>query len=262
MWEYFFPGFGWGELAVLAFSAILIGINKTGVPALGTVPVILLALAFPARMSQGLQLVMLAMADLVAIYCYRKNVDWKTIGRLLPWAVCGIAVGSLTLRLMTDDDVLRLVIGVIVLAMSLLNLLRRRYSEQLKLLPGVWWFGASFALLAGFTTQVANAAGPVMAIYLLTLGLDKKSYMRVAAWFFMLVNWIKLPVFVSEGRIDWTVVRADLAMIPMLLLGAGLGLLLVNRIPQKAFERVVEIMIIVSALYLCLRGLGIGAIFS
>ena len=252
MYSFFFGDFTWLQLAVLAVSAVLIGINKTGVPGLGTVPVILLVLAFPARLSQGLQLVMLALTDLVAVYCYRDHVNWRLLRRLLPWAVVGIGAGSLTLRfLITDDDVLRLVIGVIVLGMSLLNLWRRRYAELVERLARTRWFGRSFALLGGFTTQVANAAGPVMATYLLTLKLPKFEYMRVAAWFFMLVNWIKFPVFISEGRIDWAVVRADSAMIPFILIGAALGVMLVKRLPQQAFERVVELLVVLSALYLC-----------
>lgn len=250
-----FPGFDLWQLTVLALSAMLIGVNKTGIPGLGTVPVILLTLAFSARLSPGIQLVMLVMGDIAAVVLYRTGVPWKIVLKLLPWAFVGLGAGSWVIRHLEGDSATRLIIGAIVLGMSLMNLLRKRYREQLATLPGTWWFGGFFALLAGFTTHIANAAGPVMGIYLLTLNLPKDKYIRVSAWFFLILNWTKLPIFLSEGRITWPVVRADLLMIPFLLAGAGLGYWVLKKLKQEKFERIVELLVVVSAAYLCYKGI-------
>lgn len=47
-----------------------------------------------------------------------------------------------------------------------------------------WSLGA----LAGATTMLANAAGPVMTIYLLAARLAKYEFMGASAWFYCLTN--------------------------------------------------------------------------
>ena len=69
MFDFFFSGFSAFELSMLIVSAILIGLNKTGIPGLGLVPVLLLTMVFPTRLSTGLQLLMLCMADVAAVAC-------------------------------------------------------------------------------------------------------------------------------------------------------------------------------------------------
>ena len=81
-------------MLVLCLAAFLIGINKTAVPGIGLLPVILLASTFETRLSTGLQLGMLALADIMAVAWYHRHADWKILLRLLPWALAGIAVGS------------------------------------------------------------------------------------------------------------------------------------------------------------------------
>ena len=58
---------------------------------------------------------------------------------------------------------------------------------------------ATFGILAGFTTQVANAAGPVMAIYLVLMKFSKEEYIGSAAWYFLILNWIKGASAVGAG---------------------------------------------------------------
>ena len=115
------------QVTVLIIGAMLIGINKTAIPGLGVLPVVMLTLVFETRMSTGIQLGMLALADLVAVSYYRKQADWKILLRLLPWALAGIAVGSIILRFIpTDGVVMKRTIGGIVLALMVLNLVRKK----------------------------------------------------------------------------------------------------------------------------------------
>lgn len=252
IYEWFFNDFSGWQIMVLALSAILIGINKTGMPGIGTLPVVMLVASFEPRLSTGLQLMMLGAADIMAVTYYRKHANWRMVMRLMPWALTGIGIGVLILRAI-DDNMLRQVIGVIILAMVIINYLRNRYLKDADKVPNHWAFTAFFGLLAGTTTQIANAAGPVMAIYLLAMRLPKKEYMGVCAWYFLILNWLKIPIFVMEGRITMAAVRADLAMLPMLFIGGILGILLINKINQKAFEMIIQILVVATAFYLLLR---------
>lgn len=238
------------QMAALIIGAVLIGINKTAIPGLGVLPVVMLAMTFEIQMSTGLQLGMLAMADIIAVAYYRRHADWKIVLRLLPWALAGLVIGSLLLNFVIPPggNVMRRVIGVIVLALMVISFVHKRLKPEQ--IPAGKGFAAFFGILMGSTTQLANAAGPVSSIYLLAMKLPKDKYLGCCAWFFLILNWIKLPIFIAEGRITWSSFQLDLLMIPFLIAGGALGILLLRKLPQKIFETIVQILVVVAAIRL------------
>ena len=246
-----FPGMTAFQLAIVAASALLVGVNKSGIPGLGMLPVILLAVAFEQNpgFATGLMLLMICAGDIFAVSYYRKNADWKIVARLLPYTMIGLLLGFLTLRYLAGPEHLKSLIGWIILLLAGVHLVRITFFKHAAV-PSHWAFSAAVGLAAGFTTQVANAAGPVMALYLLSMKLPKDRYVGTCAWFFMIMNWTKLPIFCFEGRVTAAALHAVLPMLPLILTGAVLGVLFVKRAPQKFFEAVVEIIVIVSAVKL------------
>ena len=201
-------------------------------------------------MSTGLQLGMLAMADLPAAWYYRKTVNWKQLLRLIPMALLGILCGHFVLHFIKSDWTLNLLIGCLILMLCVFGLVKDYVLKDKEKIPTHWAFAAFFGLLAGFTTQVANAAGPVMAIYLIAMRFEKKEYMGTAAWYFLILNWTKVPIFAYEGRITAASLRADLAMIPLILVGSAIGIWLLKKMPQKIFEKAVLLLSAVAAVKL------------
>ncbi|MBR2344971.1 MAG: sulfite exporter TauE/SafE family protein [Lentisphaeria bacterium] len=237
------------QLTTLIIAAILIGINKTAIPGLGVLPVVMLMLVFDSRESTGIQLGMLALADLIAVSYYRETADWKFLLRLFPWAFAGLALGSVILHMIpADGPMMRRVIGGIVLALMVLSEVRKRLNPE-KIPSGTGW-SAFYGILMGSTTQLANAAGPISSLYLLAMKLPKDKYMGCCAWYFMILNWIKLPIFAWEGRVTLNSVKLDLCMIPFLLLGGFLGIVLLKKMPQKIFEAVIMILVVIAAVRL------------
>ena len=246
-----FPGMTAFQLVILVVSALLVGVNKSGIPGLGMLPVILLAVAFEQDpgFATGVMLLMICAGDIFAVSYYRRTADWKIVVRLLPYTMLGLALGFVTLRYLAGPENLRIMIGWIILLLAAVHLVRVAFFKHAAV-PGHWAFSAAVGLTAGFTTQVANAAGPVMALYLLSMKLPKARYVGTCAWFFMIMNWTKLPVFCFEGRVTGAALYAVLPMLPLILLGAVLGVLFVKRAPQRFFEIVIEIIVIVSAVRL------------
>ena len=84
-------------------------------------------------------------------------------------------------------------------------------------MPHTWWFAALTGVMAGFTTMVANAAGPVMLLYLLAVGLPKLTFIGTGAWFFMLVNAFKVPFSLKLGLITTNSLIVDaILLVPMI----------------------------------------------
>lgn len=240
------------QLTMLCLSAVLVGINKTAIPGIGILPVVLLSLTFEPRLSTGVLLVMLALTDIIAVAYYHRHAEWKIVLRLIPWAFAGLAVGSFTLRCIPagNDYAMRLTIGVIVLVLMGLNIVRKHLAPD-KIPSGVVP-SAFYGTLMGATSQLANAAGPISAIYLLAMKLTKEQYIGSGAWLFLIINWTKLPIFAFEGRVTAKVVLLDIWMIPLLLFGGFLGVKLLRRMPQKLFENIVAVIVCLTAIRLLL----------
>lgn len=237
----------WSMIIVCAF---LTGVSKTGFPGMGILCVPLMALSFPAKMSTGLLLPILAFADIAAVFYYRRHGNWKLVFRLLPWALAGIMTGSFLMPYISDA-VLQPMIGFIVLVMLALNFWRSKSSNSFfDKLPHHWAFSASMGFFAGLTTQMANAAGPVMAIYLLSMNLPKNEFIGTGAWYFLILNWLKIPLFMADGRISSNTLAYDFMLIPVILTGAVVGILLLKKIPQKSFENVVQFLAAAAAIKL------------
>jgi uncharacterized membrane protein YfcA len=237
---------GW---LVVGLCAVLAGVSKTGLPGLGILHVPLMAMVLPPRQSTGVLLGMLILGDLFAATYYRRRAEWKHVVRLLPAAFAGIVAGWQAMRFVTNEQ-LGPVIGVIVLAMLALNYWRTRLGGQDAPIPTQWWFALTLGFVAGVTTMMANAAGPVMVIYLLAMRLPKLAFVGTSAWFFFIVNWAKVPFSVKLGLITWQSIQLDLLTLPLIAAGAIAGILVLRRIPQRIFNGVVQILAAAAAIKL------------
>jgi uncharacterized membrane protein YfcA len=103
---------------------------------------------------------------------------------------------------------------------------------------------------AGFATTVANAAGPVMSVYLLSKRLPKEELVATGAVFFFLINLAKVPIYAARGMIGRSSLLFDLCLLPAVAAGALLGRHLLRRLPQATFEVVVLSLTAVAALLL------------
>ncbi|MFE9851939.1 sulfite exporter TauE/SafE family protein [Streptomyces sp. NPDC005576] len=110
----------------------------------------------------------------------------------------------------------------------------------------------TYGVLGGFTTMVANAAGPVMSLYLLSSGMRKLGFLGTSAWFFLIVNVTKVPFSVGLGLIDGPSLLLDAVLVLFVLPGAWLGRRCVDRINQRLFERIVLVATVVGGLQLLL----------
>lgn len=233
---------GW---TIVVVAALLVGFSKTAIGGITMVAVAMFALVLPTKDSTGAILLLLLTGDLVAIWAYRKHVDWRLIVRLILPVLIGIGLGAVFLA-MVDDVVLKRTIGAILLVLLVAGFWRE------KLRPHQPAVGAAYGGLAGFTTMVANAGGPPMNLYLLAAGYDKWRFLGTSAWFFFVVNMTKLPVSIGLGIIRPELVALAAVLVPLVLVGTWIGRIVIKRIDQQLFERLVNVFVALSAVYLLL----------
>jgi uncharacterized membrane protein YfcA len=158
----------------------------------------------------------------------------------MPWTAAGVVLGYIALGRISDATA-RITIGVIIVSLCALGYWRRYLSLQRQEATGSWhWtLAAGVGIVAGFVTLIANAAGPLMAIYLVAMRLPKMQFVGTAAVFFMVLNLFKVPFMVGLGLITAQSFEFNLKLAPAVLLGALAGRWLLARINQALFDKMV-----------------------
>lgn len=238
------------EIAALAIAAFLIGASKTALPGAGTLSVAIFATVLPARESTAAILLLLLVGDLLAVWTYRRDADFAALRRLVPAVILGMVVGA-TFLYLANDTIMRRTIGAILLILTVLTLwlMRRGILSDHTALTSPRVRGV-YGTLGGFTTMAANAGGPVMTLYFLAARFDMIKLVATQAWFFFIVNLMKLPFSIGIGllKVDMLPVLAVLA--PVVLIGGFVGRSWIMKMDQTWFNRIIIVLTIVSCLYL------------
>ncbi|RYD34747.1 MAG: sulfite exporter TauE/SafE family protein, partial [Verrucomicrobiaceae bacterium] len=91
-------------------------------------------------------------------------------------------------------------------------------------------------VLGGFATMLANAAGPVIQLYLMTRNVPKMELIGIGARFFLLINILKVPLNAKLALITQESLLENLKLVPAVAVGIFGGKWLLRHVPQAAFE--------------------------
>lgn len=242
------------QWAAVITGGVCFGMSKTGLSGISVIAVPLFAVVFGAKGSTGVVLPLLCFADLFAVLYYRRHAAWKYIVRLIPWAIAGFALALAADRFVTSDRGFKILIGVCVFAGLLVMFWTDWAAPRLKRktasggqIPKSAWYMALFGIAGGFSTMIGNSAGPIMSVFLLSVKLPKESFVGTAAWFFLIVNYLKLPLqaFLWHN-ISPATLAFDLWLIPAVLLGIWLGILFVKKVSNAQYRIAVYVLTIAS----------------
>jgi len=251
---------------LVLFAIMLIGIAKSGFGGglgLIVVPLCVIGLAplgYPSAVVLGLLLPLLMIGDVISVVQYRKQIDWSKIKRLCLPTAMGIVIGGFLLYAIKHQSNERLVAALIRTEIGIESILlvgltwwRSSRGVQLKLLPEP---GRSIGIgtFAGVSSTLAHAAGPIVAMYLLPLKLDRRVFVGTSAFFFFLANWAKVPVYYQAGafeQVDW---RWVIYGAPLVLVGAVAGRWMNKQMSDKLFSRVVLWTTFLLGFYLVIEG--------
>ncbi|MEM6911031.1 MAG: sulfite exporter TauE/SafE family protein [Verrucomicrobiota bacterium] len=231
------------DLPLALLAAFCIGLSKTGFSGISLVAVFLLAELFGAKESVGIALPMLILADFLVYPSFHKHGSWKEVWPLLPPALAGVALGALLLNAI-DNQIAGKLIGSIIAIMLASQLFKKRRPDTFARLAGSKSFALSCALFGGIATALANAAGPIISLYLLSRNFLKLDLLGIGVRFFLLINLIKVPLLAiipsprsgAAGLINGETLWINLQLAPAILVGVVLGRWLIGKVPQAVFE--------------------------
>src|ERR1019366_1357078 len=163
---------------------------------------------------------LLVIGDLFAVAFYRRHAQWNKLWNLLPSVAVGMAAAAWCLRHI-DDQQMKPLLGWLVLALIALDFVRKQAGWHN--VPHHPAFVATMGFFGGFGSTMGNVAGPIMTIYFLARGLERDAFIGAFAWFFLIVNVSKLPIYAWADMLHRPGLIFDLWMVPLVTLGALVG---------------------------------------
>jgi uncharacterized membrane protein YfcA len=238
------------ELLLFLLVSVFIGMSKTGIHGAGMMAVPLLALVFGGQLSSGVLLPILCLADVIGVWYYHRHASWYHLKKLFPWAALGTVLGTIVGGAI-DDETFKLIMGIIIaISVVIMIWLERGRKEEV---PDNKWFASLTGVAAGFTSMIGNLATSVVAIYFLTMRLPKNAFIGTTAWFFLVINWFKVPFHIfSWETITWNTFLLDLATVPFICVGAFLGIVIVRKIQDRAYRWFIIAMTLVASVFMVL----------
>lgn len=236
--------------ALFALAALIIGLSKSGVPGLGILNVAIFQILLDAKVAVGFGLPLLVMGDLCSLLIYRRHAQWKQVIRLIPWAIIGVIGGWLALKAL-DGQSARLAISLVLALMLAMHVIRQKWPQLVSdALPHSYGAAACIGVVAALVSTLANAAGPIMILYLLSMRLPKMAFMGTSVYFFTFLNLFKVPFLHEQGLVNWGSLEANLKLLPFVVGGSVLGYFFAKKISQDWFERTAFWLTVAAVVYM------------
>ncbi len=242
---------GWQWFLAL-LAGVCVGVSKSGFSGVSLVTVTLMAQVFDPRASTGALLPLLIFGDVMAVAVYRQHAVWRHVLRMLPPSMIGVVAGYFLMRGLPGAR-FGPVLGLVVFSMVLVHVVMRVRGREGRPVPDGVVFAWAMGVWGGLATMLANAAGPVMGLYLLALRLPKYELVGTSAWFFLIINVFKVPFSAGLGLINPASLSLDAMLVPLVVVGTFVGRWMVARVPQQLFE----VVLLVSAVLASARLSGI-----
>lgn len=233
--------------ALAMLAALCIGLAKAGFSGISMISIVVLADIYGSKQSVGLALPLLIAADMMAYPAFIKHGSWRPVWKLLGPALVGIGFGWWLLGHISEDTARRM-IGQCVLIMVAFQVARRWKPELFDRLAQSRVFGLNAGILGGFATMLANAAGPVIQLYLMARRVPKMELIGTGARFFLLINLLKVPLNARLALITEASLMENLRLLPGVAIGIFGGKWLLQHVPQAAFEAMIVVFATIAGL--------------
>lgn len=217
-------------------AVFLLGLSKSGFGAgFGSLAVPMMALAVPVPQAAAILMPLLLIMDLMGLAAFRNDIDKPLLKFMLPWAMVGIGVGTVSFKLLDPHWVAGLV-GVFTLLFLGQRLL---FPPRPDSAPPPRWLGRILVATSGFTSFIAHAGGPPVNAYAIPLRLKPLIYTGTMAYLFFCINMAKWIPYAWLGLLDWRNLGTSILLMPMAPLGVWAGVRLARRISMTWFYRMV-----------------------
>ena len=215
----------------------------------GVVSIPLLLLALPLTVVIPLVTAMGMLASLGQAVHQRRWVDWRGLRRLFLPTVAGVATG-LWLFKSLDPEVLLRSLAVFIIGYALWGYLPRKKGPD----PFSGWLGPLAGAIGGFVATVfGGMAGPLYAVYLRALALDKTRFRATMSFALLCLATLRAAGYGGLGFYDARVLWLLAAALPVLLVAMIAGDHWHAKLDEARFGHIVAGLLVASGLALLFK---------
>ena len=171
---------------------------------------------------------------------------------LVPMVIVTVPAAQFLARVNAGDASLMLGLVLLAVVVSQILPIRTALSPRLEL-----WLGPIAGVLAGILNGISSLVGPVVFAWMVLLRMDKEAFIASVCVFFFISG---LPLYGSLAWAgvydDWLGIATLAAVVPALG-GMAIGTRLRGLLSERMFRRLLTLMLLVLALNLLRRGLGV-----
>ena len=233
----------WHFYALAIPAVLMLGLSKGGFAGIGALSLPMLSFVISPVQAAAILLPILIVQDVVGVWAFRRTVDWRLLGWMMPGAILGIVLGYLFAARLSESAVLGAV-GMISLLFGLYRLWADRNGppQVAKGLPE--WLGMPFGIASGFTSQIAHAGQPPFQVWVLPRRRPRDVLVGTTAIFFAAVNWFKVPAYFALGQFTRANLLTAAALLPVAIASTFAGVWLVRRVSAERFYAAIYVLMV------------------
>ena len=185
-------------------------------------------------------------SNIARVWLLRKFVKWTIILKFSLLIPLGVYIGLEIFRNVDADDIKNLIGLFIIIALVLQNL----KSIRNIIITSNWYYLVGF--LTGILNILVGVIAPLLAVIIKHSLNEKKSIVGTLGYFGFVGNFTKIIGFSLIGFTFIEYIDTFLLMIPATLLGSRIGQYLLDKISNKFFFYIFQVILIALALRLLL----------
>ena len=234
-----------------SIGVILFGISKGGFGGpIAILAIPIMSLNMNPINAAAILLPILLIMDFIAIYIYWRKWDIKIIKIIIPPAIVGIIIGSLTFQFSSDNSI-KIIVGIIAILFIFLSMFQKKnFPIKSNNFKGSFW-----SLISGYTSFIIHAGGPPINFYLLPMKLDKTIYVGTITLVFLIINSIKLLPYYYLDQLVISNLKISLILSPLAPLSILLGYYLHKKVREDTFYFFIYLFLAISGIRLIYDGL-------
>lgn len=243
-------------LIVALIAVVITGVSKSGLGGgLGQLSVPIMALFISPVAAVAIMLPILCTIDLFNVWGYRRDWVKANVFVMVPGAVLGIGIGTLTFHHI-DENAVRVLLGIISVIFALTYFVPQTPvsadTNKGKII------GSLCGAVSGFTSFVAHAGGGPVKMFLLPQRLSPRAFVGTNVYFFFIVNQIKIWPYLWLGQFSPENLSTSIMLLPAVPLGVWIGWKIVDIIDVELFYKICYALLMVAGLRLIYVGLVNG----
>ncbi len=214
---------------------------------IGLVSMGLLGLVMPVRDAAVINVLAALCVNFFMVHRLRSHLSLRRILPVMPAVLLGAPLG-VWLLVHASIQLLNILLAAILLLAGLQSLLREHLGRLIGRPWHPWFLGVPCGLLSGGLAGAYGTGGPPVVAFVLSQRFERRHYAGVVQLLLALGGLVRVFEMSRRGLILEPGLPLLLGSALAAVTGAGIGILILCRVPEKVFQRSIAVFLLLLAI--------------